>query len=263
MQGDEFSDICRIIVHPSEERDLNEDPLPGPGIYEITWHRYPIVYRLTSSEAESHESRIDSEGERGSTSVTRFPLPILSPPSIPNPVGFTGDDEELADAKNIGVFALLHVPPTAYLHEPFTLRLEIRNRHPTRTADITVQLEAVDTGSGSACIVAGPKSAHLGVMLPGVQEAVFWNVVPLECGWVKVPGVRVVDKRKGPRLSGDAGSGEGSVIVEELVVKVVEAKWERRTKETDQGAHSEEVGESVKTLVPEIDHVSTILVLPR
>jgi hypothetical protein len=195
--------------------------------------------------------------------VTRFPLPILSPPSIPNLVTFTGDDEELANAKNTGILALLHVPPMAYLHEPFTLRLEVRNRHPTRTANVAVQLEAVDAGSVSGCIVAGPKNAHVGVMLPGVQESVFWQVVPLDCGWVKVPKVKVVDKRKGPRMSGDAGLGEGGEIGEELVVKVAEAKWERRMVESDQGVHGEEVGESVKTLVPESDHVSTILVLPR
>ena len=70
--------------------------------------------------------RITPLNERESLSATLFSLPTLHPLS----------DE---------LIALLDVPPVAKLHEPIPLTLTIRNRHPTRTADVHVQLEASST----------------------------------------------------------------------------------------------------------------------
>ncbi|KAI0669705.1 Gryzun, putative trafficking through golgi-domain-containing protein [Trametes maxima] len=175
LAGDEFCDRCRIGVIPDEE--YPEAPIPGPGEYEVTWRR------------------LLRAGGQGPRSTTRLPLPPLLPPSD-------------------GLIALLDAPTTARLHTPIPLRLTIRNRHPTRSAAATVQLEPDGAAGRDAFVVAGPRHARVPVLLPGQDVCVTWNLVPIECGRVRVPRVRVLDRR--------SGQSEGDEI------EVVDVRWEER-----------------------------------
>lgn len=93
-----------------------------------------------------------------------------------------------------GLVALLNVSPIAYLHKPFLLELIIRNLHPTRTACPSVSLELDQSDN---FVVAGIRSGRLPMLIPGAEEKIVWNVIPLECGSsVLLPRIKVVDMRK-------------------------------------------------------------------
>ncbi|KAI0776280.1 Gryzun, putative trafficking through golgi-domain-containing protein [Trametes elegans] len=185
LGGDEFCDRCRIDLVPDEEHP--DVPVVGPGEYEITWRR------------------LHHDGNTGSLSTTRFPLPPLLPPSD-------------------GLIALLDAPTTAHLHAPIPLRLTIRNRHPTRTAAATVQLEP-DTGD--AFVVAGLRHGRVPILLPGQEDHVTWNLIPVECGLVRVPRVKVLDRRNAVQIApGVGGAGEEQPEGEE--VEIVDVRWDGR-----------------------------------
>lgn len=111
----------------------------------------------------------------GPSSSTHIPLPLLRPPR-----------ETLV--------ALLSAPATAKLHTPAPMHLTVRNHHASRSAVISVSL---DPQPSDGFVVAGLRSGRLPLVLPGGEERVAWNVVPVECGYVPVPRVRVVDQRGG------------------------------------------------------------------
>ena len=118
--------------------------------------------------------RIMPNGDHGPLNTSRFPLPDLLPPRP-------------------GIVALLELPPSAKLHDPIHAHLIIRNHHPTRTASLTVQLEPDATDS---FLVAGQRNARVPTLLPGAEVQLAWSLVPIECGFVRIPKIRVTDKRK-------------------------------------------------------------------
>jgi len=61
-------------------------------------------------------------------------------------------------------------------------------------------------------------------VLPGAEARVTWNVIPIECGYVKVPRVRVLDHRTGVRGEEDA---VGESAREGEALKVVDVRFER------------------------------------
>lgn len=95
------------------------------------------------------------------------------------------------------------------------------------------------TASSDGFVVAGLRRGRLPLVLPGGEARVTWNVIPIECGYVQVPRVRVVDHRTGE--GGEQGAeGEGEVV------RVVDVRYERWGGEGEDG---------------QVD-VGTILVLP-
>ena len=219
LLGDELCDRCHISVVP--DKDHPEEPITGPGEYEVSWRRYDFhgasFYWM---QFETVYVRILPDGSYGSLATTHFPLPSLNPPSD-------------------GLIALLDAPTTAHLHVPIPLRLTIRNRHPTRSANITVQL---DVDAADAFVVAGLRHGRVPILLPGAEESITWNLIPVECGLVKVPGMKVLDRRSAVQIAGgtkqsqvgasqtqgagipaaDGGQSEGDEI------KVVDVRWEGR-----------------------------------
>ena len=187
-----------------------------------------------------------SDGSHGSRSTTRLPLPSLTPPSD-------------------GLIALLDAPTTARLHAPIPLRLTIRNLHPTRTATATVQLEPDATAD--AFVVAGLRHGRVPILLPGQEESVTWNLIPVECGLVKIPRVKVLDRRNAVQVAG-AGAGVGQPggggaqgtqgAVESQAegeeVEVVDVRWDERPERVE-----DEEGNEVKVVKGRDGYV---LVLP-
>ncbi|KAG8690818.1 hypothetical protein FRC11_008923 [Ceratobasidium sp. 423] len=92
------------------------------------------------------------------------------------------DDELIARA---------HLPPFAKLHEPFSLHITIENCGQTRTADVSVTLETTES-----FVCAGPRALQIPALLPGTSTDVYLDVVALSVGYVKLPRVRVQDRRE-------------------------------------------------------------------
>lgn len=229
LPGDEFSDICRITLAPEEEHDYASRSIPGPGEYEITWRR-SVQESLLCALVSELLLRVLPNGEPFPSTTSRIPLPSLRPPTD-------------------GLIALLTVPPTAKLHVPITMSLKIRNLHPSRSANVTVQLEldAIDS-----FVVSGLRSGRIPIILPGGEEHLTWRLIPVECGFVRVPKIKVVDRRT-------KGLGED---VDGEHVKVVDVRWDRRDAGRD-GDDASVVRRSIDSeqITPR-EGVTTVLVLP-
>ncbi|KAI9441462.1 Foie gras liver health family 1-domain-containing protein [Lactarius indigo] len=70
-----------------------------------------------------------------------------------------------------GIVALLELPPSA---------------------NLTVQLEP---DAADAFLVAGQRNARVPTLLPSAEVQLAWSLVPIECGFVRIPKIRVTDKR--------------------------------------------------------------------
>lgn len=119
-------------------------------------------------------NRMLQNGQEGPNTRSYFPLTSLRLPV-----------EDLV--------ALLDVPPKASLHVPISMTLRIRNYHPTRSANITVHLEP---DSLDSFVVSGMRTGRVPVLLPGAEEKLIWRMIPLECGYVKLPRIKVIDRRR-------------------------------------------------------------------
>ncbi|KAH9944784.1 Gryzun, putative trafficking through golgi-domain-containing protein [Amylocystis lapponica] len=220
LTGDEICDRSRISLAPGEQHLFNE-AIQGPGEYAISWRR------------------ICSDGTFGSLAVTRFNLPALRPPV----------DE---------LIALLSVPPTAKLHVPISLHLTIRNRHPSRAANVVVQLEP---DSSDGFVVAGLRSGRMPILLPGSEETIMWRLVPIDCGFVRVPRVKVMNRRKtgtaAQAVAGEAAEAE----TEGELVQIVDVRWDSRSESGEEAPQVslDGVGDGA---VPRSGGESTVLVLP-
>ncbi|KAI0827923.1 Gryzun, putative trafficking through golgi-domain-containing protein [Trametes gibbosa] len=215
LAGDELCDRCRISIVPEDE-DM-EDTIPGPGEYEVTWRR------------------LLRDGSHGTRSSTRFPLPPLCLPLD-------------------GLIALLDAPTIARLHAPIPLRLTLRNRHPTRTATATVQL---DPDTADAFVVAGLRHGRMPVLLPGQEDSLSWSLIPLQCGLVRLPRVEVLDHRNAVQLVGKPVPGVGGADVVQTEgdeVEIVDVRWDGRPERIE-----DEEGREVRILK---GHEAYVLVVP-
>ena len=122
------------------------------------------------------------------------------------------------------IVALLDVSPQGTLHVSMSLTLTIRNYHPTRSANILVQLEP---DSMDGFVVSGLRDGRVPVLLPGSEEKLIWNIIPIECGYVKVPQIKVTDRRNAvPGPQGESGATTDAFPGD--VIKVVDVRREVR-----------------------------------
>lgn len=215
LPGDEFCNVSRISLSAREEQVLGEEKITGPGDYEVVWRR------------------ILPDGGCGRRSITRFALPALMIPQ----------DE---------LIALLDVPSFAKLHVSTPIHLTVRNQHSSRSANVTVTL---DLDPSDAFIVAGLRNGRLPILLPGSEEKLSWNLIPIECGHVKIPRIKVVDVRRAALPSQGVGVPSTEVDVEGDGVKVVDVRADWDT------ARVQSAGDGA-VAIPQQDGASTILVLP-
>ncbi|KAL4248314.1 hypothetical protein ABKN59_006671 [Abortiporus biennis] len=189
--GDEFCDRCQISIAPDDDYS-KEDFIAGPGTYEITW------------------KRILPEGAYGTSATSYYRLPSLQPPPE-------------------SLIALMDVPTTATMHQPFGIQLTVRNRHPSRSAYVVVQLEPEAT---DAFVVAGLRNGRLPILLPGCEEVIRWNLIPVECGFVKIPKIKVMNRRKVIDQQAHArvtGGITGEDPAPEEPVEIVDIRWDDRS----------------------------------
>ena len=154
------------------------------------------------------------------------------------------------------IVALLDVPPQGSLHVPMLLTLTIRNYHPTRSANIVVQLEP---DSMDGFVVSGLRNGRVPVLLPGSEEKLIWNIIPIECGFVKVPRIKVTDRRKA--ITGSQGPNEIGANVDALtgdLIKVVNIR--RGVRQDDSQIEGRDSVNQSSTYEQEVS--ATVLVLP-
>ncbi|KAK7036442.1 hypothetical protein VNI00_011639 [Paramarasmius palmivorus] len=208
----------KISIAPPGDSELQFAPIPCPGEYEVTWRR------------------VLPTGELGAQATSTFTPPPLQPPVD-------------------GLIALLDVPPHAKLHQPTTLALTIRNRQISRSANITVQLEP-DPADGF--IVAGLRNGRIPLLLPGAEERLVWKLIPVECGNVKLPKLKVYDRRKAIASAQGLAGPDSEVETEGVPVKIVDLRTEQKV------AAPRELGEDGNGQVLSIDEskIVGVLVLP-
>jgi len=164
---------------------------------------------LVNGSRINSSNRTLPNGEFGPIATTTFPLPSLRPPT----------DE---------LIALLQLPSMAKLHVPVTMKLIIRNHHPSRAANVTVQL---DPEPSDGFIVAGLRNGRVPILLPGAECSLVWKLIPIECGFVQVPKIKVVDRRKGIVVPNQENVAEESTPEAEAsgeLVKIVDVRWDGR-----------------------------------
>ena len=171
----------------------------------------------------AYQNRLLPTGEPGSLSTTRFSLPPLKPPM---------DD----------LIVLLDLPPTGKLHVPMVMKLTMRNNHPSRTAVVTVHLEP-DASDGF--VVAGLRSGRVPMLLPETEATLNWKLIPVECGFVKVPKLKVIDRRKAivpPGQESVVPPLEPGSDAEGDIVKLVDVRWDGRSESGDEARAAGDIG---------------------
>ena len=107
---------------------------------------------------------------------------------------------------------------------------------------VTVHLEP-DPSDGF--VVAGLRSGRLPMLLPETEATLCWKLIPVECGFAKVPKIKVIDRRKAIVPPGqeplDPPPEPGS-DAEGDVVKLVDVRWDGRTEGGDEIRATGDVG---------------------
>ena len=126
------------------------------------------------------------------------------------------------------------------------MKLTARNNHPSRTAVVTVHLEP-DASDGF--VVAGLRSGRIPMLLPETEVTLFWKLIPVECGFVKVPKIKVIDRRKAivpPGQEPPAPPPEPGSDAEGDIVKLVDIRWDGRS---ESGEEARAVGDIGSVLI--------------
>lgn len=178
--------------------------------------------------------RILSNGDHGPLCTSRFPLPNLQPPRT-------------------GVIALLELPSSAKLHAPVHARLTLRNYHPSRSANLAVQLEP---DAADAFLIAGQRSARVPTLLPGAEAQLAWSLIPIECGFARVPRIRVLDKQRLGPIAPTAAEEPPETEEESVPVRVFDLRRDKRVEEIDPDETLEVIPDA------DVGSIDPVLVLP-
>ncbi|KAI0002431.1 Gryzun, putative trafficking through golgi-domain-containing protein [Russula compacta] len=200
-----------------EDEPGENHAISGPGEYELSWRR------------------ILSNGDHGPLCTSRFPLPNLQPPRT-------------------GVIALLELPSSAKLHSPVHARLTLRNYHPSRSASLAVQLEP---DAADAFLIAGQRSARVPTLLPGAEAQLAWSLIPVECGFVRVPRIRVLDKRRVGPIAPTAAEEPPETEEEGIPVRVFDLRRDKRVEDIDPDETLEDIPDADVGSI-----IGPVLVLP-
>lgn len=148
--------------------------------------------------------------------------------------------------------ALLEVPSVAKLHTPLSLNLSIRNYNQTLSANILCQLE---TDNADSFVVSGLRSGRIPILLPGAEEKMTWRLIPMECGHLQLPKLRVFNRRKAAVPVQTQGNADGAAGGDEgEIVEIVDIRQDRRL--------GSEAGQNSKAGREESSGQMSILVLP-
>ena len=115
--------------------------------------------------------------------------------------------------------ALLELPAQGTLHVPITVSLRVRNREPLRTADVFLQLEPSDS-----FVVSGLRSGSLPILLPGAEDVIVFNLIPIVCGAGRLPTIKLFDRRSAKLTEGQNGADLESMPIIPVFDKRIEER---------------------------------------
>jgi len=141
------------------------------------------------------------EPERPFT-TTLLSLPDLTPPTF-------------------GLTVLIDPPATTKLHKLFTLDVRIRNNDPHRSADLSFTLEPAE-----GFVTAGLRSGVLPLLLPGTEEYLSFNLVPVSVGNVKLPLFKLQQASKEESAPRSEFEANARVTSNADIVPVVDKRWD-------------------------------------
>lgn len=79
-----------------------------------------------------------------------------------------------------------------------------------------------------------------------------WNLIPIECGYVKIPKIKVMDRRTSTGVGSDAqGESEGEAV------SVIDVRWDGRSEDGQ-----ERLRNAVKDSKGSVGSDVVVLVLP-
>jgi trafficking protein particle complex subunit 11 len=93
-----------------------------------------------------------------------------------------------------------------------------------------VQLEP---DANDAFLIAGQRKALVPMLLPGAEAQLVWSLIPMECGFVRVPKIQVVDKRKAGLTPSSADDEPPATEEEGTPVRVFDLRREERIEVVD------------------------------
>jgi hypothetical protein len=239
IRGDQFAvDTCiGIQSSDTEEFPPPQMALPSPVQIEVTWRRYVTRHEILSASQLGFRAKV--EGAITSFTSTMLPLPELRPPVI-------------------GLTVIIDPPAVVKLHVPFPLSLKIRNNDSHRSADLAFALEPTD-----GFVAAGFRSGALPLLLPGTEDTLSFNLIPLISGLIKLPTFRVHRTMKieptSPGQSED-GSIRGAPLGD--AVPVVDERW-NETDEAGNNVHFYAKDGTALTTELDLTLWLSVLVVPR
>jgi hypothetical protein len=93
-------------------------------------------------------------------------------------------------------------------------------------------------------------------MLPGGEEKITWRLIPIDCGYVRVPRMKIVDKRRAIASAQGLREPNAEVETEGDLIKIINVRLDRARERKVAGRVSVE---SVEDGDARLD---TVLVLP-
>jgi trafficking protein particle complex subunit 11 len=121
-----------------------------------------------------------------------------------------------------GLTILIEPPATVKLHMPFTLDVKVRNNDPHRSADLNFGLEPAE-----GFVTAGFRNGVLPLLLPGTEEFISFNLIPISVGNVKLPIFKIQQTLKeesgAPRSEFETNTRTSAVVD---TVPVVDKRWD-------------------------------------
>jgi len=117
-----------------------------------------------------------------------------------------------------------------------------------------VQLEP---DANDAFLIAGQRKALVPTLLPGAETQLMWSLIPMECGFVRVPKIQIIDKRKAGLTAPSATDELPATEEEGTPVRVFDLRREERVEvvDTDESPEGNPDGVNMGSIGP-------LLVLP-
>jgi hypothetical protein len=117
-----------------------------------------------------------------------------------------------------------------------------------------VQLEP-DANDGF--LIAGQRKALVPMLLSGAEAQLVWSLIPMECGFIRVPKIQVVDKRNTGLIASSANDDPPVMEEEGTPVRVFDLRREERVEVVDTDETPEGTPDGVN-----MGSIGPVLVLP-
>jgi trafficking protein particle complex subunit 11 len=115
----------------------------------------------------------------------------------------------------------------------------------------------VEPDASDAFLIAGQRKALAPTLLPGAEAQLMWSLIPMECGFVRVPKIQVIDKRKAGLVAPSSADQLQEMDEEGTPVRVFDLRREERAEVVDTDETPEDNINSVNS-----GSIGPVLVLP-